>query len=308
MSEQKVLIDCRDAALGYEGRPIWEHLTFQVRRGDYLCIVGDNGSGKSTLLKSMLGLLRPLSGEICLDESLRRGAIGYLPQQTRAQKDFPATVSEVVLSGFLSARGWKFFYTPAQKSQALQHMGKLGILELKDKCYRELSGGQQQRVLLARALCAAGELLILDEPLSGLDPINTDLFKGIIREEIEAGKYLIMSSHQMATVEEFCTDLTILARSRTVLQGHLNDIKKGYGRVHLQLKTEEDAGPYIAESGAQIVTRKEFEYQLKVTGQEQANDLLARLTRAGVTVVLFNLREPSLHEIFVETVGGESDA
>ena len=130
MSEQKVLIDCRDAALGYEGRPIWEHLTFQVRRGDYLCIVGDNGSGKSTLLKSMLGLLRPLSGEIRLDESLRRGAIGYLPQQTRAQKDFPATVSEVVLSGFLSARGWKFFYTPAQKSQALQHMGKLGILEL----------------------------------------------------------------------------------------------------------------------------------------------------------------------------------
>ena len=144
--------------------------------------------------------------------------------------------------------------------------------------------------------------------VSGLDPINTDLFKGIIREEIEAGKYLIMSSHQMATVEEFCTDLTILDRSRTVLQGHLNDIKKGYGRVHLQLKTEEDAGPYIAESGAQIVTRKEFEYQLKVTGQEQANDLLARLTRAGVTVVLFNLREPSLHEIFVETVGGESDA
>ena len=163
MSEQKVLIDCRDAALGYEGRPIWEHLTFQVRRGDYLCIVGDNGSGKSTLLKSMLGLLRPLSGEIRLDESLRRGAIGYLPQQTRAQKDFPATVSEVVLSGFLSARGWKFFYTPAQKSQALQHMGKLGILELKDKCYRELSGGQQQRVLLARALCAARSLLILDE-------------------------------------------------------------------------------------------------------------------------------------------------
>ena len=126
MSEQKVLIDCRDAALGYEGRPIWEHLTFQVRRGDYLCIVGDNGSGKSTLLKSMLGLLRPLSGEIRLDESLRRGAIGYLPQQTRAQKDFPATVSEVVLSGFLSARGWKFFYTPAQKSAGPAAHGQAG--------------------------------------------------------------------------------------------------------------------------------------------------------------------------------------
>ena len=198
MSEQKVLIDCRDAALGYEGRPIWEHLTFQVRRGDYLCIVGDNGSGKSTLLKSMLGLLRPLSGEIRLDENLRRGAIGYLPQQTRAQKDFPATVSEVVLSGFLSARGWKFFYTPAQKSQALQHMGKLGILELKDKCYRELSGGQQQRVLLARALCAARSLLILDEPITGLDPAAAqDLYKTLSYLNRKEGMAVVMVTHDL---------------------------------------------------------------------------------------------------------------
>lgn len=198
MSEQKVLIDCRDAALGYEGRPIWEHLTFQVRRGDYLCIVGDNGSGKSTLLKSMLGLLRPLSGEIRLDESLRRGAIGYLPQQTRAQKDFPATVSEVVLSGFLSARGWKFFYTPAQKSQALQHMGKLGILELKDKCYRELSGGQQQRVLLARALCATRSMLLLDEPTAGLDPMATaELYQLIAQLNHQDGITVIMISHDL---------------------------------------------------------------------------------------------------------------
>ena len=199
MSEQKVLIDCRDAALGYEGRPIWEHLTFQVRRGDYLCIVGDNGSGKSTLLKSMLGLLRPLSGEIHLDDSVRRGAIGYLPQQTRAQKDFPATVSEVVLSGFLSARGWKFFYTPAQKSQALQHMGKLGILELKDRCYRELSGGQQQRVLLARALCATRKMLLLDESVSGLDPkVTAELYGLIERLNREDGITILMISHDIA--------------------------------------------------------------------------------------------------------------
>ena len=213
MSEQKVLIDCRDAALGYEGRPIWEHLTFQVRRGDYLCIVGDNGSGKSTLLKSMLGLLRPLSGEICLDESLRRGAIGYLPQQTRAQKDFPATVSEVVLSGFLSARGWKFFYTPAQKSQALQHMGKLGILELKDKCYRELSGGQQQRVLLARALCAARSLLILDEPITGLDPAAAqDLYKTLSYLNRKEGMAVVMVTHDLRAA---------LRSARTVLHiGH----------------------------------------------------------------------------------------
>lgn len=208
MSEQKVLIDCRDAALGYEGRPIWEHLTFQVRRGDYLCIVGDNGSGKSTLLKSMLGLLRPLSGEIRLDESLRRGAIGYLPQQTRAQKDFPATVSEVVLSGFLSARGWKFFYTPAQKSQALQHMGKLGILELKDKCYRELSGGQQQRVLLARALCATRKILLLDEPISGLDPkVTAQMYTLIESLNRQDGITVIMISHDIAAAVKYASHI-----------------------------------------------------------------------------------------------------
>ena len=214
MSEQKVLIDCRDAALGYEGRPIWEHLTFQVRRGDYLCIVGDNGSGKSTLLKSMLGLLRPLSGEIRLDESLRRGAIGYLPQQTRAQKDFPATVSEVVLSGFLSARGWKFFYTPAQKSQALQHMGKLGILELKDKCYRELSGGQQQRVLLARALCAAKSLLILDEPITGLDPAAAqDLYKTLAYLNEKEGMAIVMVTHDLKAALKSARTVLHIGRS-----------------------------------------------------------------------------------------------
>ena len=154
--EKKILLDCRDVSLGYEGTAIWEGLTFQVRSGDYLCIVGENGSGKSTLLKSLLGLLRPMKGEIVLDKSLRAGAIGYLPQQTKAQKDFPATVTEVVRSGFLSGKRGRFFYTPQEKSTALMHMGKLGILELKDRCYRELSGGQQQRVLLARALCAAG--------------------------------------------------------------------------------------------------------------------------------------------------------
>ena len=166
--DKETLLSCRDVSLGYEGHTVWEHLTFSVYSGEYLCIVGENGSGKSTLLKSLLGLLPPLKGVIRRSDTA--GAVGYLPQQTQAQRDFPATVSEVVLSGFLSARGRRFFYSAAEKSQALMHMGKLGILELKDRCYRELSGGQQQRVLLARALCAAGELLILDEPVTGLDP------------------------------------------------------------------------------------------------------------------------------------------
>lgn len=193
-----ILLACQDVSLGYEGKAIWEHLNFEVRRGDYLCIVGENGSGKSTLLKSLLGLLPPLQGQIRRDDSLRRGAIGYLPQQTKAQKDFPATVTEVVRSGFLSAGGHRLLYTQAQKAQAMLNMGKLGILELKDRCYRELSGGQQQRVLLARALCAAGELLILDEPVTGLDPAAAqDLYRTLHYLNRSEGIAIVMVTHDM---------------------------------------------------------------------------------------------------------------
>ena len=178
--DRDILLACRDASLGYEHRALLEHLTFIVRAGDYLCVVGENGSGKSTLMKSLLGLLPPLAGTIDCPAQ-RAGAIGYLPQQTSAQRDFPATVSEVVLSGFANKRGLHFFYSAAEKSAALMNMGKLGVLELQNRCYRELSGGQQQRVLLARALCAADRLLILDEPVTGLDPVATGELYNLIK-------------------------------------------------------------------------------------------------------------------------------
>lgn len=194
--DKETLLSCRDVSLGYEGHTVWEHLTFSVHSGEYLCIVGENGSGKSTLLKSLLGLLPPLKGGIRRSDTA--GAVGYLPQQTQAQRDFPATVSEVVLSGFLSARGRRFFYSAAEKSQALMHMGKLGILELKDRCYRELSGGQQQRVLLARALCAARSLLILDEPITGLDPAAAqDLYKTLSYLNRKEGMAVVMVTHDL---------------------------------------------------------------------------------------------------------------
>ena len=195
--KDKLLIDCRDVSLGYEGHAIGSHLNFQVHSGEYLCIVGENGSGKSTLLKCLLGLLKPMAGEVVLDNSLRHGAIGYLPQQTPAQKDCPATVYDVVLSGCLNGRR-RFFYTPAEKSRALMNMGKLGILELKNKCYRELSGGQQQRVLLSRALCAAGELLILDEPVTGLDPAAAhDLYRTLKYLNRSEGLAIVMVTHDI---------------------------------------------------------------------------------------------------------------
>jgi len=166
----------------------------------------------------------------------------------------------------------------------------------------QLSKGNQQKIQLMAALISDPELIILDEPLSGLDPVNADIFKALIREQIAAGKYIIMSSHQMATVEEFCTDITILDRSHTVLQGNLNDIKRSYGRVNLRLKVERDVSGIIAASGARIITEKEFEYMVKVSGEAHANQILRNLIDNGVTVIAFDLSEPSLHEIFVEKV------
>ena len=196
--EPHELIVCRDVSLGYEGQTVLSHLNLTIRDGDYLCIVGDNGSGKSTLLRGLLGLLAPQSGEILRAPELERGAVGYLPQQTRAQRDFPATVLEVALSGCLNQKGSRFFYTRAQKSQALMNLGKLGVLEWKDKSYRELSGWQQQRVLLARALCAAGRLLILDEPITGLDPAAAqDLYKTLSYLNTKEGMAIVMVTHDL---------------------------------------------------------------------------------------------------------------
>lgn len=194
--DRDILLACRDASLGYEHRALLEHLTFTVRAGDYLCVVGENGSGKSTLMKSLLGLLPPLAGTIDCPAQ-RAGAIGYLPQQTSAQRDFPATVSEVVLSGFANKRGLHFFYSAAEKSAALMNMGKLGVLELQNRCYRELSGGQQQRVAIARALAMNPAILCFDEPTSALDPELTGEVLRVIKELKDAGRTMILVTHEM---------------------------------------------------------------------------------------------------------------
>ena len=192
---------CREVSLGYDGATVASHVSFTVEKGDYLCIVGENGSGKSTLMKAILGLLRPVSGEIILGEGLQRREIGYLPQQTDIQRDFPASVQEVVLSGTLARGGFRLFYSAEDKKQAMENMRLLGIDGIAGSCYNELSGGQQQRVLLARALCATRKLLLLDEPVSGLDPVVTaelyDLLRTLNREQ---GIAIIMISHDLSAI------------------------------------------------------------------------------------------------------------
>ena len=188
---------CRDLALGYEGGAILEHLNFEVQAGDYLCIVGENGSGKSTLMRTLLGLQSPLAGEIRTGDGLARNEIGYLPQQTVVQRDFPASVWEIVLSGCQGRHGLRPFYNNEEKQRARDAMELLGVTPLARRCYRELSGGQQQRVLLARALCATQKLLLLDEPAAGLDPRVTQELYALIRRLHAQGITILMVSHDL---------------------------------------------------------------------------------------------------------------
>ena len=195
------IIKCEHADFGYENQVAVIDLNLEIYPGDYLCVVGENGSGKSTLIKGMLGLLKPTGGSLSVADELKRGGIGYLPQQTAAQKDFPATVQEVVLSGTLSRRGNRPFYSRAERKLAAHNLERLGIEHLKQKCYRELSGGQQQRVLIARALCATEQLLILDEPITGLDPSAIQDFYHLIKKlNKEDGITIIMVSHDIGNV------------------------------------------------------------------------------------------------------------
>lgn len=193
------LLEVKDLSLGYDGRAIAEHLNFKVNAGSYLCIVGENGSGKTTLMKTLLHLQKPLSGTISYGDGLKPDEIGYLPQQTEVQRDFPASVYEIVISGCQSRLGRRAFYGKEEKELAGEAMRRMAIEDLKDRCYRDLSGGQQQRVLLARALCAARKIILLDEPVSGLDPkVTAELYK-LIEDLNREGVTIIMVSHDIST-------------------------------------------------------------------------------------------------------------
>lgn len=201
-------ITCEDLALGYEGKAVTEHIHFTVNKGDYLCIIGENGAGKSTLMKTLLRLIQPISGTIETGDGLSAYEVGYLPQQTAVQKDFPASVMEIVLTGTLNKSGWKPFYSRQQKNEARQNMEKMGIWNLRNRCYRELSGGQQQRVLLARALCAAQKILLLDEPVSGLDPrVTAEMYQLIKDLNKKDGITIIMISHDIAAAVKYATHI-----------------------------------------------------------------------------------------------------
>ncbi len=313
----------------YGEKTALESLSFEMDKPGVYALLGTNGAGKTTAIRMMLNMLSRDSGEVLWNGkplSTDTCNVGYLAEERGL---YPKYNLMDQLIYFASLRGlskaeakkrikyWagrleveEYLYPDTSNAAAplVGEKKKLSFGRGKKKGNQkkkadQLSKGNQQKIQFMIALLSDPELIILDEPMSGLDPVNTDLFRSIIHEEIEKGKYLIMSSHQMSTVEEFCTDIIILNRSKVVLQGNLNDIKKSYGRINLSLKVEEDISKYIEEAGVILVSEKEFEYNLKVSGEEQANKLLEMLITRNIPVIRFDLREPSLHEIFVQKVG-----
>lgn len=295
----------------YGVKTVVDNLSFEINEPGVYALLGTNGAGKTTTLRIILGMLAKNEGEI-----LWRGKpldpiktnIGYLAEERGL---YPKISLLDQLLYFAKLRNvsrndamkrityWadrlevnEYIFPPKLKGK---NSGKANRAD-------QLSKGNQQKIQLMAALLSDPELLILDEPLSGLDPVNTDLFKSIIKEEIAKDKFLIMSSHQMPTIEEFCSEITILNRGKAVLQGNLNHIKKGYGRVNLFLKSDVELSSYIQSFGLVIANKTPSEYHLKVSGEDQAMEFLTKLITDHIPIVKFELREPSLHEIFIEKV------
>ena len=205
------IIECRKLNIGYVDKLVCTNISFSVEKGQYVCIIGENGSGKSTLIKTILGLNKPLSGRVIFGGHFNKSHVGYLPQQTEFQKDFPATVREIVMSGFLGRMGFRPFYNKVEKEKCGKILSQLGATDYQDKSFKDLSGGQQQRVLLARALCATDELLVLDEPTNGLDVRTIKHFYELISKlNRENGLTVLMVTHSIENVIKYATHIIYL--------------------------------------------------------------------------------------------------
>lgn len=229
------LLSFENLSIGYENNIILKNLSFAIEKGDYVAILGENGAGKSTLLKTMLGLIEPLNGKIVFDKEVKKDEVGYLPQQTVVQRDFPASVWEVVLSGCLAKNGLRPFYTKADRELAKANIEKMGLQGFEKKCYRELSGGQQQRVLLARALCSSNKILVLDEPVTGLDPKVTNQLYEIVDNLHQEGMTIIMISHDLHVLEHANK---VLHLGRDVFFGDKGEYFKSHSYQALSNKEE----------------------------------------------------------------------
>lgn len=279
-----------------------EDLSFSIEKPGVFAFLGTNGAGKSTSIRMILGMLSKDSGAVLwngkpLDITTEK--IGYLAEERGL---YPKYNILEQMYYFASLKGMK----KKEATSAIDYLfSRLKIDEYRKKKAEQLSKGNQQKVQLAAALLCNPELIILDEPLSGLDPVNADLFKSIIREERDSGKYIIMSSHQMETIEEFCEDIVLLHRGKVVMQGNLNDIKRERGRENLTVKADRPIGEIAERCGLTLVEETPNGSDFKVKSEGDAERMLKEMLDSGIGVIKFDLREPSLHELFVEKCGGE---
>ena len=308
-------LEIKDLVKSYGDRVVVDHLSFAMDRPGVYALLGTNGAGKTTSLRMILGMLKRDEGEVLFNGkplSTEEVNVGYLAEERglypkvtlmdqmlyfAALKNVPKKqAAERIKYWAEKLKLTEYFYTePVMK--------KGRKVPVKPYKADQLSKGNQQKVQLMATLIADPDIIVLDEPLSGLDPVNTNIFKDIIHEVAANDKYIIMSSHQMATIEEFCSDITILNHGNVVLSGNLNEIKKSYGRVNLIVKAEEDISSYINELGLKITEETPDAIMVKLDREKQANELLHKFVDAGVNIIRFELAEPSLHEIFVEKVG-----
>ncbi len=281
-----------------------EDLSFEIPKPGIFAFLGTNGAGKSTSIRMILNMLSKDSGTVMWNGEpldVMKEKIGYLAEERGL---YPKYNILEQMQYFGAIKGMK----KRDANAAIDYLfARLKIEEYKKKKADQLSKGNQQKVQLAAALLSNPEIIILDEPLSGLDPVNADLFKSIIREERDAGKYIIMSSHQMETIEEFCEDLVLLHHGRVVMDGNLNEIKRQRGRENLTVKADRPIGDIAARCGLTLVEETPNGSSFKVKSEADANAMLSEMISQNIGVIKFDLREPTLHELFVEKCGGEAN-
>ncbi len=301
----------KDLVKQYGGKVVVDHLSFSMEKPGVYALLGTNGAGKTTSIRMILDMLVKDGGEVTFDGeplSIDKVDVGYLAEERGL---YPKITLMDQMLYFASLKkvpkkeAEKRIKYWSDKLKLNEYFYPVPIGKKPAKPYKaeQLSKGNQQKVQLMATLISDPQLIILDEPLSGLDPVNMNLFRDIIHEEAAKDKYIIMSSHQMATIEEFCSDLTILNKGKVVLQGNLNEIKKGYGRVNLLVKADSDIMPYVEELGLRVTEVTPEAINIKLDEEAQAKKLLNKLVAAEVPLVRFELTEPTLHEIFVEKVG-----
>lgn len=284
----------------YGDKKVVDSLSFSIEKPGVFGLLGTNGAGKTTTIRMILGMLKKDGGTVTWNGQefdSKRSAVGYLAEERGIYSKF-TVLDQLIYFGELKGM------TRKEALKSIDYwLDRLEATAYKNKKAEQLSKGNQQKIQFIAALISNPEILILDEPLSGLDPVNTDLFKEVIKEEIAKGKYIIMSSHQMNTIEEFCENLVILNKGKTVLSGNLKDIKKSYGRNRLILKCDGDIDELIKASNMKVIDDNLDYKELLVEREEDAIALLKKILERDVPVIRFELREPTLHEIFIEKVG-----